>query len=70
MATLTITVPDEHVDRVKAAFAVLARKEVADTTAADVEAVLAEYVRNITRSYEEDVANLAAQAAITDVDAS
>lgn len=68
MAQLTITIPDPQVDRVREAFSPLARKEPADMTAQDVTDVLIEYVINITKQYEEDVANIAAQASVTEID--
>lgn len=69
MATLTVTVPDEQVDRVRVAFANRAQKEPQDVTAADVAAVLANYVKKVVRQHEELAANEAAQASVTDVDA-
>jgi hypothetical protein len=69
MAVLSVTVPDEQVDRVRAAFATRVRKEFVDVTAADVEADLVDYVKNVVRQYEEDVAARAAFDGVSDLDA-
>lgn len=69
MAQITITIPDAQVDRVRTAFSPFIRKPVADITAQDVSNYLAQYIKDIVRSYEEDMAYIAARDSITDVDA-
>lgn len=68
MAQLTITIPDEQVDRVLAAFAERAGKDVGDMTAADARGVLVTLIKKIVRSYERQEAEKA--IVTTDVDAS
>lgn len=58
MATLTLNIPTEQVDRIKEAF------EADDV--AGVKAVLIQYMKNRVRDHELDVAML--QAALTNLD--
>ena len=66
MPDLTITLTAEHVARVQTAFGNKLGLP-GDATAEDVRQELIGYLKNTTRSYETQVANEAASAAVTDV---
>lgn len=68
MATLTITIPDAQVDRVKAAFAARQRIDVADITVQNVQDAIAGIVKDLVHRHESNAAEEAARAAVTDVD--
>ena len=66
MATITINTTGAQDTRIIAAY----RARVGDptATAADVKAWLISHLRNLVRSYETEQANLAASAAVTDIE--
>jgi len=68
MAQLTITVPDEQVPRILAAFAERVGKDVGDMVAEDIRLELIDLVRKIVRNYELEEARRA--VVVSDVDPS
>lgn len=76
MAQITITIPDDQIDRVKAAFAtrigpILDEEgEPVEITAAHVKAELGVLIVKIVRQHERDAAAKAARAGTTDVEPS
>ncbi len=67
MATLTITIPDANVTRVRAAFGHLQGTSTwVPATTQEVQDALTTYLRRQVRSYEEGLAQQAALAGVTD----
>lgn len=69
MAQITITIPNEHAERVQNAFASRVGKdnEPENVTLDDVKGELVNIVRLVVRQHEEAAAAKAAQAGIEDV---
>lgn len=70
MADITITIPDQHIPRVVAAFAAEYGWTAEDgPKGAFAKAALIRHVRQVTRRYEAQAAAQAAMLGVSDVDA-
>jgi hypothetical protein len=69
MATLTITVPDEQVDRVRVALAPRAGKAPEDMTAEDVRLAVVALLKRVVESYEQREAERAVAGSLVPLDA-
>lgn len=70
MAQLTITIPDDQVARVRAAFSVFVVPPGEPSrlaTAEEVRLALVKYVKSVVRDYEVVAAKAAVEAEVTDV---
>lgn len=66
MATITITIPDAALPRVREALCAFADLYGADATNANAKAALVSWVKQRVREYEMDKAAQAAQSALAD----
>lgn len=69
MAQLTITVPDEQVARIRAAFAPRLRKPVDEVVAEDIRLFLVQLLKDVVRTEEAAVAERQARDAVVEIDA-
>jgi hypothetical protein len=70
MATLSLTIPDDQIPRVLAAFGTrLINGDTTPATVAEVRASLIQFVKDRVRAHEYELARVAAATGIVDVEA-
>lgn len=70
MPQITVDIPAEHVDRIRAATAARLNMDVVDVGLPEFKAMLIDHIKKIVRGYEIEQAQATARGAVTDVEAS